>query len=223
MHAIYLIRNTANGKFYVGSAVDVNKRLSQHKRCLRRNAHQNRKLQSAWNKHGETAFTFTVIEEVTDSAALLQREQFWIDTMCAVRFGYNLTPTAGSPLGTRHSDETKRRMSLAHSGKKKTPEHVENVRAALAGRKMTDEQRQKMRDKKLGVKRGPYSAEHRAKISLALTGKEISLESRAKMSLAKIGKKHSPEVRARRGKAISAAYWTKKALSETDTANNAPA
>ena len=39
----------------------------------------------------------------------------------------------------RPSEETKRKMSLAHKGKKKTPEHNRNVSNSLRGRKLTDE------------------------------------------------------------------------------------
>ena len=56
---IYKIVNTVNGKKYVGSAVDIKRRWQAHKLRLRKNNHHSPKLQNAWNKHGESSFTFS--------------------------------------------------------------------------------------------------------------------------------------------------------------------
>lgn len=206
---VYQILHAASGKVYVGSAVHLEKRHAQHQRMLRAGKHHNVKLQRAWDKYGEGAFVFKVLEHVPEPATLLQREQAWIDALDAVAKGFNLTPTAGSILGMKFTNESKRRMSSAATGKTKSPEHVANVAAALRGRKMTDEQRQKMRDAKLGKKRGPHSAETKARMSAAAAGKKKSPEHVAALKAAAIGRKQSPETRAKRGAAISAAYWAK--------------
>lgn len=202
---IYQILHAASGKSYVGSAVHLAKRKSQHQRGLRAGNHHNIKLQRAWTKYGEAAFEFIVLEIVQDQAALLVREQAWIDALDAVASGFNLTPTAGSLLGAKFSDETKRRMSSAATGKTKSPEHVAKVAAALRGRKMTDEQRQKMRDAKLGKTFGPRAPEVGKKISAALSGRPLSDEHRQKLSDAKRGKKQPIELVAKRVAAIKAA------------------
>lgn len=202
---IYAITNEVTGKKYIGSSIDTDKRSTQHTRRLRAGTHVNSKLQNAWAKYGESSFTFSVIEVVGDKTQLLKREQHWIDTTNAVAEGYNLTPTAGSILGTKFSDESKRRMSKASTGKAKSPEHVANVAAALKGRKMTDEQRQKMRDAKLGKTFGKRSPEVRQKISAALKGRPMSQEHRQKLADAKRGKQQPPELVAKRVAAIKAA------------------
>ena len=207
---IYRIRNIASGKLYIGSSVNVKKRLEAHRRALIRGYHVNVKLQRAWNKHGAEAFEFSLIEIVPDVMRLIEREQHWLDATSAAWVGYNITPTAGSLLGMKHSEETRQKMSSAAKGKKKSPEAVEKTRAALKGRKMTDEQKQKMRDAKLGKKRGPHSAETKAKMSAARLGIPLSKEAVQKIAEKNRGSKQSQEEKARRGKAISEAYWKRK-------------
>jgi group I intron endonuclease len=75
MH-IYMIRNTINSKIYVGATTreDASKRWGEHRRLLNRNAHFNRHLQFSWNKHGITAFEFSVLETVQTIEELDRRE-----------------------------------------------------------------------------------------------------------------------------------------------------
>ena len=59
---IYSILNTLNGKIYIGSANDIDRRLSEHLRRLRNNKHTNKKIQNSWNKYSEENFVFNIIE-----------------------------------------------------------------------------------------------------------------------------------------------------------------
>jgi len=190
---IYQIRNLVNGKIYVGSATVVEKRLAAHKRMLVRGKHHSVKLQRSWDKHGESVFDFRVVEGVADEQMLLQREQVWLDITNAAIDGYNISKTAGSLLGFKHSQETKKRMSDAKKGVKKSPEHVAKYAEAMRGRKMTDEQKQKMRDAKIGKKRMPHSAETKAKMSASKKGIKPSELSRAKMSASAKARKRNPK------------------------------
>lgn len=104
---LYCIKNAVNGKVYVGSACRLSCRQNDHRRNLLRGSHVNQKLQRAWVKYGEQAFEFSVLEYVADSAALIGREQHWIDALNAVLGGYNIAPKAGSQLGFKHSDQAK--------------------------------------------------------------------------------------------------------------------
>ena len=88
---IYRIRNLINNKVYIGSTKNMKVRWAKHKALLRHNKHQNTHLQSAWNKYGEDAFVFEVIEECK-TEDLISREQFFIDSLNP---DYNQTAIAG--------------------------------------------------------------------------------------------------------------------------------
>ncbi len=100
---VYEIRCIPNGKFYIGSAVNLRERWRNHIYNLNIGNHRNILLQNAWNKYGEHAFVFTILEFV-ERGNLLQVEQRWIDkTRCTdKKIGFNLYPIAGSP-GETHA------------------------------------------------------------------------------------------------------------------------
>lgn len=108
---VYEIRCSVNGKVYIGSAINLRRRKWTHWSELRNNRHHSRHLQSAWNKYGEAAFTFRVIELVL-SAFVLDREQYWINKVRPYlrTQGYNSTKAAGSLYGHVHTAETKKRI-----------------------------------------------------------------------------------------------------------------
>jgi len=54
---IYRIKNKHNGKFYLGSSDNIQRRFSRHLNDLCKNKHDNAHLQRSWNKHGSDAFT----------------------------------------------------------------------------------------------------------------------------------------------------------------------
>jgi predicted GIY-YIG superfamily endonuclease len=88
---IYRIKNSINNKIYIGSTKNIEARWAKHKALLRHNKHQNAHLQNAWNKYGENAFIFEVIEECKIKD-LINREQFFIDNLNPE---YNQTAIAG--------------------------------------------------------------------------------------------------------------------------------
>lgn len=75
---IYAIRCEKSGKLYIGSSAQIYTRWSQHRRQLRGGRHHSYRLQRAWNKHGETLFTFLILEECSRDE-LIRREQWHID------------------------------------------------------------------------------------------------------------------------------------------------
>lgn len=173
---IYQIVCSATGRRYVGSAQNVGLRFRAHISKLNRSAHHSPKLQNAWNKYGETAFSFMVLEHVSDRESLLKREQFWIDEHRAATEGYNCRPTAEWRPCLKHSPETRAKISAAQRGKKLSAEH--RLAISLGN---------------IGITRSsvPFTAERRMKISLALTGKKRSQEICRAMSERRRGKLHS--------------------------------
>jgi hypothetical protein len=67
----------------------VGARLCEHRLKLKKNIHENRKLQMAWNKYGEDSFLFLFLEKVDDKNSLNNREQYWMDLWDVCKNGYN--------------------------------------------------------------------------------------------------------------------------------------
>lgn len=130
--SIYQIRHIASGKVYVGSASNPRKRQGDHLRDLQNGKHHSRYLQRAYDKYGEDAFVFEVIEPVLFVELLIEREQHWIDTLHSAdrKHGYNVSPTAGSPLGVKCTDEMRARQSERGKARNADP----SVRAAYGAK-----------------------------------------------------------------------------------------
>lgn len=105
---IYIILNLENGKFYIGSSMNIYLRLCKHKTELRSGRHVNDYLQKSWNKYGEQAFLFKEIEycKIDD---LISREQYWLNFHQTFKrdIGYNILEIANSSLGYKHTEENK--------------------------------------------------------------------------------------------------------------------
>lgn len=203
---IYQIVNTVNGKLYIGSAVDVRRRWAAHRRLLVAGNHTNSYLQHAWNTYGADAFLFQLLEEVTDVARLIEREQVWIDTThCYERtLGYNLSPTAYSLQGYRFSDEQRARVSAALKGKTKSPLH----RARLwANRQLTDADRARMSANGRAGKGKPKTSEHRAKKAAAQVGAK---NHRAKLTDAAVVEIKRRLANGERGRHLAAEFGVKE-------------
>ncbi len=74
----YEIANTVNGRRYVGSSIDLDKRKRDHFSSLKRNKHGNPYLQNDFNKCGPGAFRFSVLE-TCETGLLLEKEQTLLD------------------------------------------------------------------------------------------------------------------------------------------------
>ncbi len=126
---IYKFTCIPTGGVYVGSAINLNRRHQSHVTELRGNRHANSYFQRTWNKYGEAAFRFDVIELVLESF-LLEREQYWIDRLgaCDRKRGFNILPKAGSRLGHVASEETRRKLSIVRTGRKRPPHECAAIR-----------------------------------------------------------------------------------------------
>lgn len=77
---IYKILNLQNGRIYIGSTYRFKNRAKSHISELKANRHLNKFLQNDFNKCGEAAFVFEVLEVVDgDRSVRVEREQFHID------------------------------------------------------------------------------------------------------------------------------------------------
>ena len=101
---------TINDKVYVGLSVDIVKRIICHKSLLRNNRHSNNHLQSAYNKY--KSFDWEVLEEGKEW--IEEKEIMWIDKLDAYKNGFNQNDGGA---GNNHTEESKRKISAATSGK----------------------------------------------------------------------------------------------------------
>jgi hypothetical protein len=103
--AIYRLNNLVTGESYVGSAVDLTRRLWCHfslgflKKELRRNRSI---ISSSLLKYGYSNFSLDILE-FCDKNLLIEREQYYFNML---KPEYNILKTAGSRLGCKHSPET---------------------------------------------------------------------------------------------------------------------
>lgn len=175
---IYSITNTLNGRRYVGSASSIKKRWRQHIRTLGTGKHHSRFMQRCFDKHGESAFRFEVLLYCSRDN-LLMYEQALID---GLKPEYNSTPTAGSQLGYRHSDETRAKLKAARARNPSSPRK---------GMAHTEESRKKISESRKGKGGGPMSDDRKVKIGAAHKGKVIPQEMRDRISKALTGLKQS--------------------------------
>ncbi len=114
---IYIIKHTSSGKRYIGSSVNLDQRWSIHKCSLRKGTHSNSKLQRAWNKYGEDAFEFSIIE-YCDPIILIEREQHYVNLFIDTNLLYNIVLVIEPHgLGRVCQEETKRKIGEAQKGK----------------------------------------------------------------------------------------------------------
>lgn len=136
---IYMILNTINGKYYIGSAKNFRERWNKHTNELDFNRHHSRHLQFAWNR-GDV-FQFIIIELIQDRFQLDKVEQIWIDSSdcCNPNIGYNTSPTATTPLGIKRSLETKAKMSAAWKNRKPISEETRlKMSLAKKGKRLSE-------------------------------------------------------------------------------------
>ena len=218
MRGIYKIVNSQNGKIYVGSSLDVERRWRKHKSALRAGRHRNPHLQNSWDLYGESAFSLSVLEQVSEDLCLLEAEQRYIDTL---KPDYNIATHATGGSGPR-SEETKQKISAAVKGDKhpffgKT--HSEETRKKISeanlgkaawnkGTPLSKAHRAKLSESLSGSKHPQFGVERaketKKKISASLTGHEVSAETRKKISEALTGKQVPDAVREKISKANSA-------------------
>jgi len=158
---------------YIGSSIELKRRLQVHKSELKRNIHDNIHLQRAYNKYGKVFLKTEIIEFCSDKI-LLEREQFYIEKHKG--FLYNICLTAGNCLGVKHTDETKQKKSIKFLGennpfygKKHSKETLKKLSEKLKIIKSTDEARLKNSLAHIGLQTGSKNGMSK-KITNIITG-----------------------------------------------------
>jgi group I intron endonuclease len=166
MPVIYQITNMLTGDFYVGSAQSFARREWQHRYSLRKNTHKNPHMQASWNKYGEEAFVFEVLEEVGENDNLLEVENKYLHKVVGQSDCFNVNKDALSPrTGQTLSAESRAQLSRNRVGKHAGAEHYRY------GQTVSDEVRAKI------------SATQKGRPSL-MKGKKMSEQGRANVAAA---------------------------------------
>ena len=89
---IYFIINQTTKCRYVGQTTNFSRRKNEHLSKLRENKHPNQKLQSSWNKYGESNFIFEkIVYDNLSKEELNEQEKMFIQKYDSYNNGYNLT------------------------------------------------------------------------------------------------------------------------------------
>ena len=146
MSAIYSILNKINGKIYVGLSEHPTNRKSDHFHKLRKNAHINPHLQKAWNKYGEDAFEFNILENCPKED-LGENEDWWIEYFDSTNRdkGYNIQKGGLSDYTV--SEETRAKFI----GENNPMYGMKGELSPRYGAEVSEETRQKLRDARLGT------------------------------------------------------------------------
>lgn len=108
---IYKIENIKNGKIYIGSSIDIESRKYKHFWMLDKSLHYNQHLQKSYNKHGKSAFKFSIIEECLFDD-LINKENHYITLYSSNKQnnGYNLA-TVNEFRRNNFNGEVKKKLS----------------------------------------------------------------------------------------------------------------
>ena len=63
---VFQIRNTVNGKIFVGSSVNLEAIWNRHKSELKLGGHRNGQLQKEWEEFGEDNFKYEILSEIDE-------------------------------------------------------------------------------------------------------------------------------------------------------------
>lgn len=79
IRGIYIILNTKNNKFYLGSSICIKSRLKSHIKEINGNRHHSKHLYNSVIKYGWNNFKFYIIEEIDKDKNLFDTEQIYLD------------------------------------------------------------------------------------------------------------------------------------------------
>jgi group I intron endonuclease len=149
MGCVYLVKNTVNGKQYVGMTTkDLGFRIRCHLQSV--DSGSSLLFHRAIRKYGIESFIWRVLMEEDSLNALKESEMVCVRLFkTKVPSGYNLTDGGEGVQGLVVSEETRKRLSESHKGhvpwikgKKHSPESIERMKEVLNSLDMQEKKRQ---------------------------------------------------------------------------------
>lgn len=204
---VYIIKSVLyKNKIYIGSSVNFTVRKNEHLRDLRNGKHINKKLQRHANKYGIEDLFFEILERVFDRNLIVEKEQYYLDFYDPY---FNILKKAYSPIGFKHSKESRAKISASRKGisygplsnemRKKlsdihkqnmTPERRKKISIALTGRPCSDETKNKIKLSQIGIPKNPESIR---KMAISMKGKTHTEETKKKIGAYWKGRKRGPQ------------------------------
>lgn len=181
---IYKITSPSN-RIYVGQSWNIPHRWRSY--TCKQNRKGQRILAASLSKYGHAAHKFEVIHELPHDVTqevLDNYEQLYIDAYKDT--GAQMMNIKGGGSKGKLAEETKRLLSIAHSGKTLSEEHKQRLRE----KRHSEDTKKLIGDRQRGRK---YSDVSKQKMSAWQVGRKFSEETKEKIALSKIGKKHSEE------------------------------
>lgn len=194
---IYKATNIINRKIYIGQTIKTLKiRLNQHKINAKLKSFNSNYFARAIRKYGFDNFEWEIIDTAESIEELNKKEIYWINFYNSIdrNLGYNSNTGGknGRPTdevikrisekqkGKIISEETRKKLSIAHTGRITKEEHP------MFGKHHSDESKSKMSKKIKGristFKGKHHTAESKKLLSESHIGKKASEETRKKIS-----------------------------------------
>ena len=140
-YTVYRLENVVTKKNYIGmTSQKPNKRWCSGYRGKMKEAIDAYPLQLCWKKHIE--FQTPNKEQALELESELMK---WYDS---VENGYNISSYDSHHC--KHSEDSKKKMSEAHTGVVFTEEHKKNISESMTGKHLSEESRKKMAESQKG-------------------------------------------------------------------------
>ena len=98
---VFLIRNMANEKVFLGAGLDLVGTMNRHKFQLTRGIHPNLRLQGDWNEFDSSNFAFEILDQITP------QDDPAFDSRAELEFMEKLHLQELQPFGERGYNERK--------------------------------------------------------------------------------------------------------------------
>ena len=111
---VYRWVNVINNKNYIGSSINLGRRFKEYYNYSHiSKVKRNFPIHSALLKYGYSSFKLEILE-YCEPSVLIKREQYYLDNL---KPEYNVLKIAGSMLGFKHSEYTKKLFSITRLGR----------------------------------------------------------------------------------------------------------